>query len=157
MWCAAAACAGGAHRRRPRCRRRRSSSIYICRGGGLRELYVLPMTATLRSRHPNLMLRCMRAMRIMLIEPTWWRIRYVKLYCALRIMGPDTVPAMGGRHACRSMRQILVSRIMQNLLYDVENPGAMENGRPTCSGRLAGQISDLEAQMRVTVGGQQRV
>jgi hypothetical protein len=106
---------------------------------------------TLRSRHPNLILRCMRAMRMMLIEPTWWRIRYINLYCALRIMGPDAVPAMGARGACRSMRRRSVAFVMQNIIHDVQHP-EMDDGHATCSARLMNQINLLEVQLRAAAG-----
>jgi hypothetical protein len=110
------------------------------------------MPDALRSRHPNLMLRCMRAMHMMLIEPTWWRIRYLKLYCAVRIMRPDAVPAMGARGACRSMRRRSVAFVMQNILHDVHHPEMCEYGRPTCSARLMTQINLLEVQLRAAAG-----
>ena len=91
-------------------------------------------------------------MRIMLIEPTWWRIRYLKLYCAVRIMGPDVVPAMGAHEACISMRRRSVAFVMQSILHDVHHPEICEHGRPTCSARLMSQIKFLEVQLRTAAG-----
>lgn len=91
-------------------------------------------------------------MRILLIEPTWWRIRYLKLYCALRIMGPDAVPAMGARDAHRSMRRRSVAFLMQNILHDVYHPVICEHARLGCSARLTTQMNLLEVQLRAAAG-----
>jgi hypothetical protein len=88
-------------------------------------------------------------MRIMLIEPTAWRIRYIKLYCALRIMQPDQAPAMGARGCMRSRSMAFV---MNNLLYDSQNERRMEDGRPRCSESLRNQIHGLERQLRDAAG-----
>lgn len=66
--------------------------------------------ASLRRQHPNLMLRVMRAMRLLLIDQTPWRMRYIRLYCAVRIMESDSAPAFGVclKHHCLLIVQDLI-------------------------------------------------
>jgi len=109
----------------------------------------LPMPDSLRNRHPNLMLRVRRAMRILQIETTPWRIRYVKLYCALAIMQPESVPAFGARG--RNLRQRSLAFMMQNVLHDCAHP-EMDDGVTICSNRLRTQIELMERQLRVASG-----
>ena len=66
--------------------------------------------ASLRRQHPNLMLRVMRAMRLLQIDETSWRLRYVRLYCAVRIMEPAYGMVIGARpkRHCSMMMQELI-------------------------------------------------
>jgi hypothetical protein len=68
--------------------------------------------ASLRRQFPNLMLRVMRAMRLMQINETTWRLRYIRLYCAVRIMEP----AYGLAFGARPIRHC--SMMMQELIHD---------------------------------------
>jgi hypothetical protein len=64
---------------------------------------------SLRKQNPNLMLRILRAMRLLQIQSTVWRVRYIRLYCASRILNPAGL-AYGAcpRKHCQVMTQELL-------------------------------------------------
>jgi hypothetical protein len=106
------------------------------------------MPDSLRNRHPNLLLRVRRVMRLLQIELTPWRIRFVKLYCALAIMQPDAVPAFRVRG---NFRQRSMMFMLHNIIHDCAHPG-FDDGVPICSNRLMTQISLMERQLRDASG-----
>jgi len=103
------------------------------------------MAVSLRRQHPNLMLRVMRTMRLMQIECTPWRLRYIKLYCAVRIMEPPHAVALGARPTLHC------AIVMQDIIRDYWH-GPRANGRALVSERLQAQIEELEMKLRVIVG-----
>jgi hypothetical protein len=46
---------------------------------------------TLASQHPNLMLRCQRAIRVLRIEMNTMRLMYLKLYASMKMMESRTM------------------------------------------------------------------
>ena len=68
--------------------------------------------AKLREQYPNLMLRVMRAMRLLQIPVTPARLRYMRLYCVVRIMEPPYGIAFGG------VRRNDASAMIAELIHD---------------------------------------
>ncbi len=131
--------------RRQRRRRRRQLRlhIYVARGQ-CAYWYINAMPASslsLRRQHPNLMLRIMRTMRLMQIDLLPWRRRYIKLYCAVRIMEPPAAVAIGSRPAkhCAHMVQLII--------HDHYHSEVL-NGRRQMSQRMMVTIESLERQLR---------
>jgi hypothetical protein len=100
---------------------------------------------SLRRQHPNLMLRVMRTMRLMQIDLIPWRLRYIKLYCAVRIMEPPAAVAIGSRpmqHCAEVMRLMIHDHYHSEVI----------NGRRQMSQRMRMQIEQLEWKLREAAG-----
>ena len=69
------------------------------------QVVVIPRY-TLASQHPNLMLRCMRAIRLLRIDMNTMRLMYVKLFVMVKTM------------ECRNKRED-VQRVVHTLTEDV--------------------------------------
>ena len=91
------------------------------------------------------MLRVMRSMRYMQIEVVPWRLRYIKLYCAVRIMEPPAAVAIGSRPTRHC------AEVMRLIIHDYYH-GEVINGRHRMSQRMKMQIEQLEWKLREAAG-----
>jgi hypothetical protein len=82
------------------------------------------MPIVLRRQHPNLILRAMRVMRLLQIAQTPWRMRYIRLYCAVRIMESNHAPAFGSRptqHCVLMMQEIIRDSYQMDPIHGVSH------------------------------------
>ena len=70
------------------------------------RIRVVPLRDTLGAQHPNIMLRCMRAVRLLRIDMTTMRLMFVWLFVALK--------SLEGR-----CKRTDVQRVMNSLTTDV--------------------------------------
>ena len=69
-------------------------------------------------------LRVMRVMRLLQIAQTPWRMRYIRLYCAVRIMESNHAPAFGSRptqHCVLMMQEIIRDSYQMDPIHGVSH------------------------------------